>query len=77
MISGRVVMDYEIRRSNDFQDTSALSHSPPYQQNLSSRPKVYSTPPPRKVNQLTRDFTHPPLAWQQTDPCPIDQPTLP
>ena len=68
----RVSMDYEIRRSTDFQDTSASSHSLPYQQNSSSRPQAYSPPPPRKVNQLTRDSIHP-LAWQQTNPCPIDQ----
>ena len=41
-------------------------------QNSSSHPQAYPPPPPRKVNQLTRDSTHP-LAWQLTDPCPIDQ----
>jgi hypothetical protein len=65
-------MDYEVRRSNDFQDTSASSHSSPYQQNLSSWPQANSPPPPRKVNQLTKDSTHP-LVWQQTDSCLIDQ----
>ena len=67
----RVAMDYEIRRSTDFQDTSTSPHSSPYQQNPSSRPQANS-PPPRKVNQLTRDSIHP-LAWQHTNPCPIDQ----
>ena len=68
----RVAMDYELRRSNVFQDTSASSHFSPYQQNLSSRPHANLPQPPRKVNQLTRDSTHR-LAWQQTDPCPIDR----
>ena len=68
----RVAMDYEIRRSNDFQDTSASSHPSPYQQHPSPRPQTSSPPSPRKVNQLTRDSIHP-LAWQQTNPCPVDQ----
>ena len=58
----RVAMSYKIRRSNVFEDTSTSSHSLPYQENPSSRPQAYSPPPPRKVNQLTRDSTHP-LAW--------------
>ena len=56
----RVAMDYEIRRSNDFKDTSIriFSYFTLSTKSLISSPGVFATHPP---------------AWQQTDPCPIDQ----
>ena len=84
LYSHHAAMEYEIRRttSDDFPhysdpskysqsyQSSPSTFSPSSQQNPSSHPQTYP-PPPRKVNQLTRDSAHP-LAWQQTDPCPIE-----
>ena len=81
----RAAMEYELRRaaSDDFShhpDPSRSSHSyqsspsslsPTSQKHPSSRPQAYP-PPPRTVNQLTRNSTNS-LTWQQTAPCPIDQ----
>ena len=74
----RAAMEFELRSttSDDVSyksdpPKSSQSYSPSPQQHSSSRPQTYP-PPPRTVNQLTRDATHP-LSWQQTDQCPIDQ----
>jgi len=55
--------------SHQSSTTSFPNHSP---NSFSSRPQPYSSPPPRKVQKLTKDSTNS-LAWQQTAPCPIDQ----